>query len=115
MPRSESAIVAMAFGKTLRAQLGSLERIHGDVHLGRRAVADVLAVVEHRRLVLLALADHDDAVHGDRVEQHPHRVHGRAVGALLVAAPDPAGAGERGVLGRTHELHREVAIGLRRP
>ncbi len=34
----------------------------------RRAVADVLAVVEHRRLVLLALADHDDAVHVDRVQ-----------------------------------------------
>ena len=33
----------------------------------RRAVADLLAVVEHRRLVLLALADHDDAVHVDRV------------------------------------------------
>ena len=31
----------------------------------RLAVADALAVVEHRRLVLLALADHDDAVHVD--------------------------------------------------
>ena len=101
--------------KTLGAQLGSLERIDGDVDLGRRSVADVLAVVEHGRLVLLALADHDHAVHGHGVEQHPHRVHRRAVGALLVAAPDPAGAGKRGVLGRTHELHREVAIGLRSP
>ena len=52
---------------------------------GRRAVADVLAVVEHRRLVLLALADHDDAVHRDRVEHVAHRVDGRLVGGLLVA------------------------------
>ena len=32
----------------------------------------LLAVVEHRRLVLLALADDDDAVHVDRVEHDAH-------------------------------------------
>ena len=52
---------------------------------GRRAVADPLAVEQHRRLVLLALADHDDAVHVNAVEHVPHRVDGRLVGGLLVA------------------------------
>ena len=40
-----------------------LERVDGDVDLGPDAVADLLAVEEHRRLVLLALADDDDAAH----------------------------------------------------
>ena len=43
-----------------RGQARALERVDGDVDARRRAVADLLAVVEHRRLVLLALADHDE-------------------------------------------------------
>ena len=78
----------------------------------RAAVADLLAVEEHRRLVLLALADHDDAVHRDGVDQQAHRVDGGAVGRLLVAAPDPAGGGQRRRLGDPDELQGEVAIGL---
>ena len=80
--------------------------------LGRAAVADLLAVVEHRRLVLLALADHDDPVHRHGVDQQPHRVDGGAVGRLLVAAADPARRGQRGGLGHADELEREVAVGL---
>jgi hypothetical protein len=44
-------------------QARPLEWIDRDVHFGAFAVADLLAVVEHRRLVLLPLADHDDAAH----------------------------------------------------
>ena len=80
---------------------------------GRAAVADLLAVEEHRRFVLLALADHDDAVHRDRVEHEAHRVDGGAVGGQLVAAADPAGGGERRRLGDPDQLQREVAVGLR--
>ena len=94
-----------------RAERRALERVDGDVDLRRAAVADVLAVVEHRRLVLLALADDDDAVHRDRVEHEAHRVDGGLVGGDLVAAADPAGGGERGGLGDAHELEREVAVG----
>ncbi len=97
-------------GETLGAQLRALERVHGDIHLGRRAVADPLAVVEHRRLVLLALADHHHAVHRHGLEHQAHGVHRGAVGQLLLAPPDPAGAGQRRVLGGTHELHGEVAV-----
>ena len=78
----------------------------------RAAVADLLAVEEHRRFVLLALADHDDAVHRDRVEHEAHRVDRGAVGGELVAAPDPAGGGQRSRLGDPHQLQREVAVRL---
>ena len=98
-----------------RCERGAFERVDGDVDLGIAAVADLLAVVEHRRFVLLAFADDDDAVHRDRVEHEAHRVDGGAVGGELVAAAHPAAGGERGGLGDPGELHREVAIGrLRR-
>ena len=75
------------------------------------AVADLLAVEQHGRLVLLALADHDDAAHRDGADELAHRVDGRAVAAVLVAAPDPAAGGHRGRLGDPDELHGEVAVG----
>ena len=78
---------------------------------GRISVADVLAVVEHRRLVLLALADDDDAVHGNRLEDDAHGVDGGAIGTLLVAPPHPAGGGQGGGLGDADELQGEVSIG----
>ena len=96
-----------------RGQLGALERIDGDVDLRRRAVADLLAVVEHRRLVLLALADHHDAVHRDVVQREPHRVHGRLVRRVLLPLADPARGGQRAVLRHAHELHRDIAVGDR--
>ena len=71
----------------------------------------MLAVEEHRRLVLLALADDDDAVHVDGVEDEAHGVDGRLVGGLLVAHADEAGGGERGGLGHADELEGEVAVG----
>ena len=79
-------------------------------HSGAGAVADLLAVVEHRRLVLLALADDDDAAHRDGADQRAHGVDGRAVAAVLVAAPDPAAGGHRGGLGDPDELEGEVAV-----
>ena len=78
---------------------------------GPLAVADLLAVEEHRGVVLLALADHDDAVHRDACDELAHRVDGGAVAAVLVAAADPAAGGHRGGLGHPDELEREVAVG----
>ena len=77
---------------------------------GPGAVADLLAVEEHRRLVLLALADDDDAAHRDRVEHQPHRVDRGLVGGDLVAAPDPARRERGGRLGDADELEREVPV-----
>ncbi len=97
-------------GLALGAQRRPLQRVDGDVDLRRRAVADALAVVEHRGLVLLALADDHDAVHRDGRHHVPHRVDGRLVGGVLVAAPDPARGGQRRGLGDTDEFEGEVAI-----
>ncbi|MCS7006982.1 MAG: hypothetical protein NZL88_05455 [Gaiellaceae bacterium] len=87
-----------------------LEGVDGDVDLRPRPVTHLLAVVEHRRLVLLPLADDDDTSHGDGVEEETHRVHGRLVGGDLVAAPDPARREGRGSLRHPDELEREVAV-----
>ena len=79
-------------GLAERGEPRPLERVDRDVDLGPFAVPDLLAVVEHRRLVLLALADDDDAAHRDAVEDVPHRVDRGLVGGLLLAAADPARA-----------------------
>ena len=94
-----------------RAQARALERVDGDVDLRLRAVADVLAVVQHRRLVLLPLADHDDAVHADRRKHGVHAVHGGLVGGDLVAAADPARGLQRRGFGHPDQFEGQVAIG----
>ena len=81
------------------------------VDLRARAAPDAFPVEEHRGLVLLALADHDDPVHRDGVEHEAHGVDGRLVGRLLVAPSDPARRRHRRRLGHAHELEREVAVG----
>src|SRR3546814_4342458 len=58
----------------LRGDRGAFERVERDVDL-RAAAADLLADVEHRCLVALALADHDGAVDLEVVERGPHGVH----------------------------------------
>ena len=95
----------------LGGQRGAVDRVHGDVDLGAGAVADPLAVEEHRGFVLLALADDDDAVHRDGGDEGPHGPDGGAVRAVLVAAADPAAGGHGGGLGDPDELQGEVAVG----
>src|SRR5699024_7217876 len=81
-------------GDGVRAPLGhqggAVDRVHGDVDLRAVAGADVLTVEQHRGLVLLALADHDHAVHVHGVDELAHRVHGCTVTLLLHATADPA-------------------------
>ncbi len=93
-----------------RGQAGPLQRVDRHVDLRQAAVADPLAVVEHRSLVLLALADDDHAVHRDGIEHQPHGIDRRLVGALLVAAADHPRGGQRRRLGHPHQLERQVAI-----
>ena len=97
-------------GLALGRQARSLEWVDRDVHGRPVAVADLLAVEEHRRLVLLALADHDDAGHRDGVEDYAHAVDRSLVGGLLVAPADPPARAERGGLRHADELEREVAV-----
>jgi hypothetical protein len=97
-------------GPAQRRQRRAVDRVDGDVDEGRMAVADGLAVVEHRGLVLLPLADDDDPVHRHAGEHGPHGVDRRAVRRLLVAATHPPGAGHGRRLGDPDELHPEVAV-----
>jgi hypothetical protein len=94
----------------LRGHRGAVDRVDRDVRLRAAAGPDVLAVEEHRRAVLLALADHDDAVELDGAEERAHRVDRCAVGRELVALADEGHRTDRRRLGGTHELHRQVAI-----
>ncbi len=96
-----------------RGQPRALERVDSDVDL-RASRAHVLAVEQHRRLVLLPLADHDDAVHRDRVEHRAHGIDGRLVGGNLVAAADPPAGAHGGGFGDADELESEVAVGTGR-
>ena len=91
--------VVPSTGSTAKSQSGSV------------AVADLFAVVEHRGVVLLALADDHDAAHRHRVDQLAHGVDGGAVAALLVAAADPAAGGHGAGLGDPDEFEGEVAVG----
>ena len=93
---------------------GAVDRVDGDVGLGRGAVPDPLPVVEHGGVVLLALADDDHPVHGDAGEHDPHGVDRRPVGPLLVAPTHPPGRGQRRRLGDPDQLHGQVAVGCLR-
>src|SRR5690606_39716719 len=52
------------------------------ISLGPPARADLLAVEEHGRVVLLALADHHATLEVDRAEERAHRVDRGAVGEI---------------------------------
>ena len=103
-----------AFGMPLAASVVPSSGSTAMSTSGPGAVAHLLAVVEHRRLVLLALADHDDAVHADGVEERAHAVHGGLVGGDLVAAPHEPRRGQRAALGGANDLEREVTVRDRR-
>ena len=98
-------------GLAPRHQAGSVDRIDGDIHDRRVARAEPLAVEQHRCLVLLALTDHDDAIQVHRVEYEPHRVDGRLVGGNLVSPANPARCAQRGGLGGSDQIQRQVGIG----
>ena len=100
----------MALGMPLAHQGGAVDRVDREVALGAVAVADLFAVVEHRGVVLLALADHHDAAHRHRVDQLAHGVDGCAVAALLVAPADPPAGGHGAGLGDPDQFEGEVSI-----
>ena len=111
MCRSDDRHDRDGVGHALGGQRGAVDRIDGDVDLGTAAVADLLAVEEHRRLVLLALADDDDALHRHGADEPAHRVDGELVRPVLVTAADLAGGGERSGLGHANEFEGQVAVG----
>ena len=68
-------------GQALGCEGRAIDRVDRHVDLRGHAVADQLAAVEHRRLVLLAFADDDHAVHVDVGEGVAHGLDGGVVGA----------------------------------
>src|SRR6185312_10981973 len=96
----------------LGSQRRAVDGVDRDVAVRPVTVTDLFAVVEHGRFVLLALTDDDDALHRHGRHELAHRVDGSGVGAVLVAAADPAPGGHRGGLGDPDKLQGEVAVGL---
>ena len=86
-----------------RGERRAVDRIDRDVERRPLAVADLLAVVEHGRFVLLALADDHDAREQRRGERAAHRLDGRAVDRVLVAEADEPSGGDRRRLRRADE------------
>ncbi|SIH80229.1 Uncharacterised protein [Mycobacteroides abscessus subsp. abscessus] len=88
----------------LAHQGGAVHRIHREIAVRTVAVADFLAVVEHRGVVLLALADDDHTAHGNGVDQLAHGVDGGTVALLLFPAADPPARGHGARLGNSDQL-----------
>ena len=74
------------------------------------AVADLLADVEHRRLVALTLADDDAPTDVHVAKRAAHRLDGGAVGAVAIAETDEACGGQRRRLGDANDFESEVSI-----
>ena len=99
-------------GNALCAQGRALERVDGDVEL-TGALAELLAGVEHRGVVLSPLADHDGAAPGRLAEHGTHRIGRRGVGRVRVATahPELAGEGGRPAGGKRAALEQRQLIG----
>ena len=98
-------------GHRLGAQRRAFQRIERDVDRPLVSAADLLADIEHRRLVALALADDDETVDiGDRIERLAHGIDRRLVGRLLIAPAPPARRGDRRGFGDAGDLDGEHAV-----
>ena len=95
----------------LGGQRRAVDGVDRDVGQRGRAVTDLLPVEEHRRVVLLALADDHDAVHRHAGQDGPHGLDRRPVGTELVAPAHPSARRHGGGLGDPDEVHGEVPVG----
>ena len=78
--------------------------------VARAAVADLLADVEHRRLVALAFADDHGAAQVHEAERLAHRLGGRLIGPVAIAAPHEPRRGQRRRLGHANDLQCQVSV-----
>ncbi len=115
--RFEAASTAMAFGAPVAHRFvpssGSTAMSTCGNPGGRRAAhrvrhADLLADVEHRRLVALAFADDDAAVDRHGVHDAAHRLDGDLIRPLAVALAHGVGARDRSLFDDAEKLEREI-------
>jgi hypothetical protein len=85
---------------------GSTERYR----LSARIRCDLLADEQHRRLIHLALADHNRAVDRKAAEFVAHGIDGSLVGFLSRAATAQPGGGNCGALSYPRDLKRQGAL-----
>ena len=93
-------------------QAGTVDGVNRHVEGGTGAVADVLAVVQHGSLVLLAFTDDDGAVEVDGGEAVTHCVYGCTICEVLFACADPGACSNCCSFSRADQFHCEVAIAV---
>ena len=97
-------------GHVLGAQRGAFERIDRDIDLRPGVEPDLLADEQHRRLVALALADHDGAFDRQLVEFAAHRIDGGLVGRLFLSMAAQPRRGHGRTFRDPHDFQREDAL-----
>ena len=88
----------------------AVDWVDGNIDERRATITDLLAVIEHRCLVLLALANDHDAVHGNTAEHETHRVDGGSVGTEFVAPTGPTRRRDRRCFGDSNQFESDIAI-----
>ncbi len=95
-----------------RRECGAVDRVDGNVGYRFASVADVFTVEQHRRFVLFALTNHDDAIHVDGVQEIAHGIDRCAIGSILVTTSHPLGRRQCSGFGHPDQFHRQVAVGF---
>ena len=72
--------------------------------------ADLLADIKHRRVVALALADHDGAVHGNRIHRLAHGLGRNLIAQMTIALTHGARRFDGRVLNHAQEFQCEIAF-----
>ena len=86
-------------GHVLGGQRGAFQRVEGDIHARAVARAHFFADKQHRGFVTLSFSDDDHALDVELVQFGPHRIHGRLVCGLFIAAANQFGTGDCRLLG----------------
>ena len=99
------------------AKVRAFQRIDRDIDLRNLAAvriraAHLLADIKHGRFVALALADHDGAVHRDRVHRLAHGFGGHLVAQRTVALAHGARRRDGRVLHHAQKFQRQIAFNV---
>src|SRR6266700_955775 len=110
VPSCAKASVAMAPGIFLAQSVVPSSGSTAISTFGPDPVPTFSPMNQHRRLIHLALADHNRAVDRKAAEFAAHGIDGSLVGFLFRAATAQPGGGNCGALGHPHDLKRQGAL-----